>query len=581
MKSVVVLFLLLAASVAQAQVSFTASATRDGIALNERLRVEFKMDVDGDNFAPPNFSGFKIVSGPITGVQQRYVNGVGSFNKSYTYILAPQSTGLKTVGSATMSYKGEEYSTTPFNISITKAIEDPRETTGNDPIREIADQNIHLVAEVSNASPYLNEAIRVVYKLYVSNNSGINGWTEIESPKYADFWSANIDNRDQQVRVGTYKGQQYRYLVLREAILYPQKTGNLTIEPLVLDLNVQMPSGRTDFFGRAFMSNEKLKVTAGGRTINVKDLPQEGRPASFTGAVGQFDFAVNLSKAQLEAGESLVASVIAKGTGNLQLMQLPKLEVPNRLETYEPERADNTNTTYSGIRGSIQDNYTIVPQYGGTYTLPSVEFSYFDPSSRSYKTINSAESRIDVTGDAVIASTGGANLLEAEDTFAFIKTKTDLESVDSEPFFDTVVYWSTIGGLFLLIPVFLLVKRRRAVVASDVQGRKVKTANKLSKKYLSEASKNIGNSEAFYESLERALHNFLKSKLRIPTAEMTKQRVDELLQQRYVQQQVRLEFMALLSSAEMARYAPSTATSMEQDYEKASRVINQLDKQLN
>jgi hypothetical protein len=537
--------------------------------------------VDGDNFTPPNFSGFQVVSGPITGVQQRYVNGVGSFNKSYTYILAPQSTGLKTVGSATMSYKGEEYSTTPFNISITKAIEDPRETTGNDPVREIADQNIHLVAEVSNASPYLNEAIRVVYKLYVSNNSGINGWTETESPKYADFWSANIDNRDQQVRVGTYKGQQYRYLVLREAILYPQKTGSLTIEPLVLDLNVQMPSGRTDFFGRAFMSNEKLKVTAGGRTINVKDLPQEGRPASFTGAVGQFDFAVNLSKGQLEAGESLVASVVAKGTGNLQLMQLPKLQVPNRLETYEPERVDNTNTTYSGIRGSIQDNYTIVPQYGGTYTLPSVEFSYFDPSSRSYKTINSAESRIDVTGDAVIAPTGGTNLLEAEDTFAFIKTKTDLESVDSEPFFDTVVYWSTIGGLFLLIPVFLLVKRRREVVASDVQGRKVKTANKLSKKYLSEASKNIGNSEAFYESLERALHNFLKSKLRIPTAEMTKQRVDELLQQRYVQQQVRLEFMALLSSAEMARYAPSTATSMEQDYEKASRVINQLDKQLN
>jgi hypothetical protein len=313
----------------------------------------------------------------------------------------------------------------------------------------------------------------------------------------------------------------------------------------------------------------------------VKDLPQEGRPASFTGAVGQFDFAVNLSKVQLEAGESLVASVVAKGTGNLQLMQLPKLQVPNRLETYEPERVDNTNTTYSGIRGSIQDNYTIVPQYGGTYTLPSVEFSYFDPSSRSYKTINSAESRIDVTGDAVIAPTGGTNLLESEDAFAFIKIKTELESVDSEPFFDTVVYWSIIGGLFLLIPVFLLVKKRREVVASDVQGNKVKKANKLSKKYLSEASRNIGNSEAFYESLELALHNFLKSKLRIPTAEMTKQRVDELLQQRYVQQQVRLEFMALLSSAEMARYAPSTATSMKQDYEKASRVINQLDKQLN
>ncbi|WP_194851661.1 BatD family protein [Nonlabens antarcticus] len=581
MKNFLALFLWFTATVASAQVSFTASATRDGIALNERLRVEFKMNVDGDNFSPPNFAGFKVVSGPITGVQQRYVNGVGSFNKSYTYILAPTSTGQKTIGGAAMTYKGEDYETAPFNIQISKSIEDPRETAGDDPVRELAGQNIHLVAEVSNASPYLNEAIRVVYKLYVSNNSGINGWTETDSPKYADFWSQNIDNRDQQVRVGTYKGQQYRYLVLREAILYPQKTGNLTIEPLVLDVNVQIPSGKTDFFGRPFMTSDKLKVTAGGRTINVKDFPQAGRPASFNGAVGQFEFAVNLSKAQLEAGESLVASVVAKGTGNLQLMSLPKLEVPDKLETYEPERVDNTKTAFDGVRGSIQDNYTIVPQYGGTYTIPPVEFSYFDPSTRSYKTINSGENKIEVTGPAVTAASGGTNTLEAEDTFAFIKTKTDLESVDSEPFFDTTIYWSIVCGLFLLIPLVLLAKKRREVVASDVQGRKVKTANKLSKKYLSEASKNIGNSEAFYESLERALHNFLKSKLRIPTAEMTKNRVDELLQKRYVQQEVRLEFMSLLSSAEMARYAPSTATDMQQDYDKASRVINQLDKQLN
>lgn len=582
MKSVFALFLFFIASIVQAQVSFTGTATRDGIALNERLRVEFKMNVDGDSFSPPNFSGFQIASGPITGISQSYVNGKGTFTKSYTYILAPESTGQKTIGAATMSYKGEDYATTPFSVSITKAIKDPRATTGSDPIREIPEQNIHLVAEVSNASPYLNEAIRVVYKLYVSNNSGINGWTETDSPTYADFWSENIDNRDQQVRNGTYQGQPYRYLVLREAILYPQKTGRLNIEPLVLDVNVQVPSGRTDFFGRSFMTTEKLKVTAGARSINVKDLPQDGRPASFTGAVGQFDFGVTLNRAQLESGESLIASVEAKGIGNLQLMQLPKLEVPAQLEAYEPERVDKTSTTYSGVRGSIADNYTIVPQYGGDYILPDVEFSYFDPATRTYKTINSGESRIEVSGPAVTAnSNSSTNVLKAGDTFAFIKTTTDLESIEQERFYGTTVYWSVLGGLFLLIPLVLLVKKRREVVASDVQGRKVKKANKLSKKYLSEARKNIGNAELFYESLERALHNFLKSKLKITTAEMTKQRVDELLQQRYVQTQVRMDFMELLSGAERARYAPSTATGMQQDFDKASSVINKLDKQLN
>lgn len=582
MNRVTFLFLLMVTVVAQAQVSFTGTATRDAIALNERLRVEFKMNVDGDSFRPPNFSGFTIASGPITGISQSYVNGKGTFTKSYTYILAPESTGSKSIGSATMSYKGEEYSTTPFNIRISQSIEDPRETTGNEPIREIAGQNIHLVAEVSNASPYLNEAIRVVYKLYVSNNSGIDGWTETNSPKYADFWSENIDNRDQQVRNGTYEGQPYRYLVLREAILYPQKTGKLNIEPLVLDVNVQVPSGRTDFFGRSYMTTEKLKVTAGARTINVKDLPQEGRPASFTGAVGQFDFGVTLNRSQLESGESLIASVEAKGTGNLQLMQLPKLEVPAQLEAFEPERVDKTQTTYNGVRGSIADNYTIVPQYGGDYVLPDVEFSYFDPTTGNYKTINSGENRIEVTGAAVTAnSNSGTNALKAGETFAFIKTTTDLESIEQTPFYGTTVYWSILGGLFLIIPLVLLVKKRREAVASDVQGRKVKTANKLSKKYLSEARKNIGDSEKFYESLERALHNFLKSKLKITTAEMTKQRVDELLQQRYVQNEVRMDFMALLAGAERARYAPSTATGMQEDYDKASTVINKLDKQLN
>ncbi len=578
MKRVAILFLLFITTTLQAQVSFTGTATRDAIALNERLRVEFKMNVDGDQFSPPSFDGFRIASGPIQGISQSYVNGKGTFTKSYTYILAPESTGTKTIAAATMTYKGEEYTTDLFTIQVTQAIEEPREAGST---REIPEQNIHLVAEVSNETPYLNEAIRVVYKLYVSNNSGIDGWTETDSPKYADFWSQNIDNRDQQVRRGTYKGQEYRYLVLREVILYPQKTGKLNIEPLVLDVNVQVPSGRRDFFGRSFMTSERLRVTAGARAIDVKDLPLAGRPASFTGAVGQFDFTVALNKAQLEAGESLTASVTASGTGNLQLMQLPSLEVPARLEMYEPERVDKTRTTYSGVRGSITDNYTIVPQSGGVYNLPDVEFSYFDPSARRYKTINSGETRIEVSGPAVTAPVAGTNVLDASQSFSFIKTTTSLQPVATTPFYGTIVYWSILGGIFLLIPLVLLVKKRRHVLESDVQGRKVRKANKLSKRYLSEARKHIGNAELFYESLERALHNFLKSKLKITTAEMTKQRVDELLQQRYVQPEARQQFMELLSSAEMARYAPATNTSMQQDYEKASAVINQLDKQIN
>jgi hypothetical protein len=579
MKQLVTLLLLISTGWLQAQVEFTASATRDRIAQNERLRVEFKMDVDGDNFTPPSFKGFEVVSGPVTGVSQRYINGVGSFTKSYTYILEPTSTGNKSIGPASMSYQGRDYTTDNISIEVTGAIEKPREV---DSKRQLADDNIHLVAEVSKASPYLNEAVRVVYKLYVANNTGIRGWTDVEIPKYEDFWSLTKDRRDEPVRNGTYQGKPYRYLILREAILYPQKTGKLAIEPLVMDVNVLVPSGRRDFFGNPYTSMEELRVAAGRRTLNVKDLPQDGRPASFTGAVGQFDFDVDLSRAQLESGESLTASVKVDGTGNLQLMQLPKLQVPENLEVYEPERVDNTSRSVRGVRGSIVDDYTIVPQYGGTYTIPDVEFSYFDPNKDKYVTINSGEQVIEVTGPAITtAPTQGKNILKPSDKFAFIKTSTTFKSIDRQPFFNSGTYWTLVGGAFLLIPLFLLVSKRRESIASDVHGRKIKKANKLSKKYLSEARKNLGDSEPFYESLERALHNFLKSKLHIQTAEMSKERVDELLQQRRVQEQPRREFVELLSSCEFARYARSSTTDMQQDYDKASRVINTLDKQIN
>ncbi|AZQ43069.1 BatD family protein [Nonlabens ponticola] len=578
MKQLLFLFLWMSAAVAAAQTTFTATATRDNIALNERLRVEFKMNADGDNFTPPDFRGFKVATGPVTGVSQRYINGVGSFAKTYTYILAPESTGTKTIGSATMDYQGTTYTSDPFNIQVTKAIERPREMDSQQPLPEL---NVHLVAEVSNASPYLNEAIRVVYKLYVSNNTGIRGWTDVETPKYEDFWSLTKDRRDEPVRDGTYKGEPYRYLVLRDAILYPQKTGRVTMEPLVMDVNVLVPSGRRSFFGRQQNVLEKLRVTAGARTLNVKDLPQDGRPASFTGAVGQFDFNVDVTRSQLEAGESLNATVVVEGTGNLQLMQLPEIEVPQSLEVFEPERIDNTDRSVNSITGSIEDNYTIVPQFGGTYEIPAVEFSYFDPKKKQYVTINSDAQEIVVTGPAVTAATpGGTNVLTASDTFAFIATSTDLEDIDGSTFFGSTAYWTILGGSFLLIPLFLLVARKRDQTAADVKGQKIKKANKLSKKYLSDASRKLDDPEAFYESLERALHNFLKAKLNIPTAEMSKERIDQLLQQRQVQEEPRKEFMELLSSAEFARYAPSSETSMQQDYDKASRVINALDKQI-
>ena len=586
MKHLLYILFLLIGSSSLAQVSFTAKTSRDRIAVNERLRIEFKMNVDGDNFTPPNFVGFQVVAGPSQAVSQNWINGKSSMSKSYTYILKPTKTGKVTIAQAVMTYDGNEYKTIPQVINVTGAVEQPKDVDDNS-MR--VDDSIHLVAEVSNSNPYLNEAIRVVYKIYVANQTGVTGWNELDSPKYRDFWSQNIDNRNQQVKNGTYNGEPYRYLVLREAILYPQKTGKLEIEPLTLDVQVQIPTNRRDFFGRPYMTTTSKTVSAGKREITVKNLPVAGRPASFTGAVGDFDFKVETDKAQLDAGESLTATVTASGSGNLKLMELPKLKAPQSLEVYDPARANKVSTNIYGMRGSITDSYTVVPQYGGKYIIPPVEFSYFDPKKEEYITKSSGEMLLMVEGDAPTSTSataannainGERNVIQNNAQFAFIKTNTELIDQEKTYFFNSTTYWSILGGSFLLIPLVLLFRKQQEKRSADIVGNRVRTANKLSKKYLSTAKKNIGNHELFYVSLEKSLHNYLKSKLRIQTSDMSKDKVDLLLAERGAQTETRKGFVELLASCEFARYTPSSNATMKEDYEKAGRVLNEIDKQL-
>jgi hypothetical protein len=586
MKQVIYILFFLIGGVSLAQVDFTANASRNKIAINERLRIEFKMNVDGDNFTPPNFVGFQVVAGPSQAVSQSWINGASSMSKSYTYVLKPGKTGTLSIQQAVMTYQGNEYKTIPQIINVTGAVETPK---GPDDQSISADDSIHLIAEVSNENPYLNEAIRVVYKIYVSNQTGVTGWNELDSPKYRDFWSQNIDNRNRQVQNGTYLGEPYRYLVLREAVLYPQKTGKLEIEPLTLDVQVQIPTNRKDFFGRPYMTTANKTVSAGKREINVKNLPALGKPASFTGAVGDFDFKVETDRALLDAGESLTASISVTGSGNLKLMELPKLKAPQSLEVYDPERKNNVRTNIYGMSGSITDRYTVVPQYGGKYVLPPVEFSYFDPKKEQYFTENSSEMLLVVEGDApttagansvIESAKDGKNIIQNNVQFVFIKIDTELKDQTKSYFFNSTSYWAILGGSFLLLPLILLLRSQQEKRGSDVVGNRVRTANRLSKRYLSKAKKNLGNHELFYISLEKSLHNYLKSKLHIQTGDMSKDKVDELLSQKGGALPTRKEFGELLASCEFARYTPSSEATMKDDYEKAGRVLNEMDKQL-
>ena len=578
----ILLFLSFQAMIAQVQ--FEAKVSKQTLGLNERLRIDFTMNDDGDNFTPPNFEGFKIVAGPSQQVSQSWINGRSSFNKTYSYFLLPMQKGTLVIRQASIEIRGQIYKTSPIKINVTAAVEQPRDPNDT---QVTADQSLHLVAEISKTNPYLNEPITVVYKIYFSYNIGITNWRELDKPKYNDFWSQNIDIKQLVAEEGRYNGEKYRFVTLRKTVLYPQKSGKLVIEPLSLDVDVQLPSNRRNIFGQVLLVEDHKRVSAGAKTINVKALPEAGKPADFSGAVGRFAFKVTPSKTNIKSGESLDLDVSVSGTGNLKLFTLPKPIVPTALEMYDPVHSEQVSTPLSGMSGKISDKYAIITQYKGKYPIKPMTFTYFDLGSQSYKTVTSPEIMINVlegpnAGDNSVAATSdtkkAAVLSSAQ--FKFIKLKTDLISMKQNDFYGSTLFYLLTLLPFLCIPIIVIFKKKKEAIDGDIAGNKIKLSNKLAKKYLSEAQKEIGNKEPFYIALEKAMHNFLKAKINIETSEMSKEKISEILLERKVNPESISAFINLTENCEFARYAPSTSTAIQQDYDKAVAIISELEKQI-
>ncbi len=583
LRIIILSFFLAISTISIAQVKFEAKASKNKLGVNERLRVDFEMNKDGDNFNPPSFKGFTVVGGPNQAVSNSWINGKRTYSKTYSYFLAPTSRGKFTIGQAEITIDDDVYKTTPIQVEVTAAVETPKDGNNSD---FVASENLHLVAEISDSNPFLNEAITVVYKLYVSPLVSVSNWREMDSPVYSDFWSQNIDIRQLKIESGTYEGEPYRYVVLRKTILYPQKTGELEIQPLALSVSVDVPSERRDIFGGRLYTTVDKTVTAGKRTINVKPLPLANKPANFTGAVGDFDFKVTSSKTKLAATESLTLKVQVSGKGNLKLFDLPKLEVPNSIELFEPERIENVRTDLNGTQGSIADTYTVVPNQKGNFPIPALSFSYFDLRSKSYKTINAEEILLEVSAppaNSAFSAGNDVNKLPVEATgkqFEYIKLNTNLKPVNSGPFLGSALFWTFLSLPIAIVFLGIILGKKRREKVNDVHGNQIKKANRLAKKYLSEAKNNLGDQKAFYIALERALHNYLKAKLHIQTNEMSKDKIANLLKERNVDTETSEEFISIIESCEFARYAPSSSVTMNQDYEKAATTISALDKQL-
>ena len=565
--------LILNSSLIIAQVNFEATLSKKKLGLNERLRIDFVMNKNGDNFTPPNFENFQIIGGPNQSIKTSYLNGEQSFSKTFSYFLKPLKKGKLVIYQATITIDGQEYKSLPVEVNVTNSV---KGANSNSDDEYFDDDNIELIASVSKSSPYINEPITIVYKLYYKSPINVSNANESEAPKYKDFFTQNIKIPQLKVNRETYKGQIYNVVDWRKVVLYPQRDGNLEISPLSLNLVLDFPTNKRDFFGNIIYDQASKIITTGSKIITVRKLPDNGKPKNFSGAVGQFEFDIILNKNSLKASESFQAKVKVTGQGNLKLFDLPNLMVPASMELYEPERKENVKTNLSGMSGTIENIYTIVPKYQGKFPIQELEFSYFDPLEKTYKTLKSQKLNIDVFEGPTLSSNSNENiLLPVSESFRFIKKENNFTRINKEQFSNTSTFYILLSipllSLLSFIIFYSLPKRREL---NNYE--KIKKVYKQIKINLNNAEKSIGNKDKFYDLVEKAIYNCLKARFSIETNKLNKESIKKQMILDGISVDKIEIILKLVESCERARYSNSSDYEMTNDLNTARKIFDEI-----
>ena len=573
-KKIYILFLLFNSLTLSTQVKFDASVSKSKLGLNERLRVDFVMNENGDNFSPPNFENFQVIGGPNQSIKTSYVNGERSFSKTYSYFLKPLKKGNLKISQASIEIEGEIYKSLPLEVFITDSVNQPSDSV----TQYYNDDDIELRALVSKGSPYLNEPITVIYKLYYKAPINISDARENETPNYKDFWSQTIKIPQLKVQREIYRGQDYNVVEWRKVVLYPQKSGELEISPLSLNLVLDVPTDKRDFFGNVIYDQTSQFISTGMRKINVKDLPRAGKPDSFTGAVGQFDFDVILNKSSLRATESFTAELKVNGNGNLKLFDLPNILVPNSMELFDPEREELINTNLSGMNGSVSKSFTVIPKFQGNFPIEEVEFSYFDPNTEQYKVLKSPRLTVDVYDGPTIGnsiSNDNSNVITSDDSFRFIKLKGSLKPVNRDIFFESQIFYILASSPFILsLAIIALSAYRKKRKQSYSES--IKAEERKIKKMLETALSSLGDKDLFYDIIEKCIISSLMLKFSVRMESLNKEKIKEITQEKGFSKETISLIISLIENCEKAKFSKSSDTVMNKDLESAKEVINTI-----
>lgn len=602
-KIIFLLFTILAAWQVKAadKVRFVAEAA-DVVVSGDQVRLVFTVNSqDIKDFRAPSIKGFDVLMGPSRSQQSsiQIINGKRTSNSStaFTYILLAGSPGTYTIPAASVEVNGEKVFSNAISIKVLPQDQNSGNSGNNGggsasssrsqaAGSRISANDLFITATASKTTVHEQEAILLTYKVYtVVNLRQLRG----DMPDLKGFHTQEVDLPQQKkFTLEHYKGRNYNTTVWSQYVLFPQQTGKLEVPSITFDGVIAQQTVSDDpfdaFFNGGGYVEVKKKITTPKVVINVQPLP--AKPAGFAGAVGEFKLASSINATDVKTNDAVTIKLTLSGTGNMKLIGTPEMKFPQDFEIYDPKVTDDYKLTSNGLTGTKTFEYLAIPRHAGNFTIPAVEFTYFDLKSNSYKTLKTEAYNLKVAkgqgnADQVISDfTNKESVKMLGKDIRFIKLGDSSLRPKGDFFFGTVGYYLCYLIPLLLFVAFAVIYRQKALDNANVAKVKTKKANKVATRRMKLAGKLLAENKKneFYDEVLKALWGYISDKLSIPVSQLSKDNIEAELTNYGVQEALIAEFIGVLNECEYARYAPGNENeAMDKVYSASVEVISKME----
>ena len=579
-----------------ADVSFSVDYPRQVVQGN-KFQISFSLrNAEGNGFKAPEVGGCKLLYGPSksSSYSSQWVNGVSSSSSSeeYTMVYRADQAGKYTVGSATVSVGGRQYSTKPFTIEILPPDRSAQQgnNRGSQSVqidnantqtagKQVSSKDLFVRIILSKSNVYEQEAVVCTIKLYTKYQ--ISQFIANIQPSYNGFLIEELPVSPNLNEIEHVNGENYMVAELKKCILFPQQSGKLTITSGTYDVTVvQYEQFRTPFGIMRQPVEKQLQVKSNTSSVNILPLP-EPKPASFNGAVGNFTVSTEIKPQVLKTYEAATYSYIIRGSGNIKYLKSPTIGFPSQFDVYDPQNNINAKPSGSTVSGTVTIDYTFIPQFVGKYEIPGTEFTYFNPATRKYETLTTQKYDLTVAKGSGAASQAPKGGIEQKNRdILHIKTG-DLHLKQEHSYaVEGFGYWLWYIVPLLLLAAVLFYYRKALKARSDMQLMRTKRANKVAQKRLRAAKQwmRAGDKNKFYAEVLTALWGYLSDKIQIPVSELNKENISAELTNYGATDEVIAAVIEVLNNCEFAQYAPElSGNDMESIYSAAADAMDKLE----